>query len=322
MTDQPRWGVVATIKATDEEILNFAAHHLELGAHRLFVFLDEDRIAARKALSAHPKCRVTLTDALYWKRRRHKGRPETHQHRQSVNATHAYHRAKDLDWLLHIDVDEFLWPATPIQQMLAELPPETISARVLPIEAMASDPSDPPPDGQIWCKGFVKNSRARREQTNRIYPGYGDFLNGGMLSHVEGKVFVRTGRDNVRLRIHNALIDGAHDPASIELAGSKLVHLHGDDWDTWRDRLGYRLRKGAYRASLKSAPRSIGTSKTKHELFNELIESGGEPALLGFFNAVCLATPDLRARLDREGHLHAVTLDLARKRHAHFDALL
>ncbi|WP_138179481.1 glycosyltransferase family 2 protein, partial [Roseovarius indicus] len=155
MSSLPTWGVVSTIKAPAADILNFAAHHLDLGAHRVHVYLDEDNPQARDHLSAHPKCRVTVTDDAYWSRRA-KGRPGTHQPRQTANATHCYNRNPQVDWLAHIDVDEFLWPAAPIADQLAALPSETRSARVHPIEALAPDPDDPPPKGQIWCKGHAR----------------------------------------------------------------------------------------------------------------------------------------------------------------------
>jgi len=37
-----KWGIVSTIKAPLEEIERFAAHHLELGADRLILYLDDD----------------------------------------------------------------------------------------------------------------------------------------------------------------------------------------------------------------------------------------------------------------------------------------
>ena len=39
-----RWGIVSTIKASEREILDFAAYHLELGAHRLYLYINFARI--------------------------------------------------------------------------------------------------------------------------------------------------------------------------------------------------------------------------------------------------------------------------------------
>lgn len=316
MSSPPTWGVVSTVKAPARDILNFAAYHLELGARRVHVYLDEDNPEARAALKAHPKCRVIVTDAGYWRRR--KGRPDAHQPRQTANATHCYGRMRDVDWLAHIDVDEFLWPARPIAEQLAGLPADTRSARVRPIEALAPDPDDPPPDGRIWCKGHARQQGPRRVQTNEIYPTYGDHLNGGFLSHVAGKVFVRTGLENVSLRIHNAFFGRVQDAAPARLDDTRLVHMHGHSWDHWLDMFRFRMTQGSYRDTLRPAPMPDGVALTMNQLFAMLQAEGGEDALAAFYREVCTATPELRARLERHGHLHAVRLDLDAKRRTHF----
>ncbi len=316
MSSLPTWGVVSTIKAPATDILNFAAHHLDLGAQRMHIYLDADNAEARAALKAHPKCRVTVTDAAYWARRN--GRPDAHQPRQTANATHCYNRRPQVDWLLHVDVDEFLWPDRPVAEQLAALPAETRSARVRPVEALAPDPDDPPPDGQIWCKGHDRHQGARRAQTNEIYPTYGDHLNGGFLSHVAGKVFVRTGLDKVSLRIHNAFFDRVQDPDPARLDDMRLVHLHAHSWTHWQQTYRFRMAQGSYRDSLRAAPMPDGIALTMNQLFSMLEEDGGEAALAAFYREVCTATPDLRARLEKYGHLHAIRLDLDFKRRKHF----
>lgn len=312
----PTWGVVSTIKAPASDILNFAAHHLDLGARRLFIYLDAPSPAAFAALRAHPKCRVIVTDADYWRRRG--SRPEKHQARQTANATHCYRRRGDVDWLLHIDVDEFLWPQGPLAAQLAALPPDTLSARVRPVEALAPDPADPPPPGQAWFKGCARLRRPRAAQTSEIYPTYGAHLNGGFLSHVAGKVFVRTGREGISLRIHNAFAEGEIDGNAQELTDSLLCHLHAPGWESFLGAYRFRLEQGSYRAGLKPVPLAGEAGLNMHALFSMLEEEGGEAALRAFYQEVCTATPALRGALARHGLLHGLSLDLAAKRARHF----
>lgn len=318
MNDTPTWGAVATVKAPARDILNFAAHHLDLGAHRIHVYLDAPNEQAEAALRAHPKCRVILCDDAYWQRRRRKGRPDAHQPRQSLNATHCLNKRPQVDWLAHIDVDEFLWPATPLPAQLAALPADTLSARARPIEALAPDPAAPPPEGQHWFKSCARLQARRREETNAIYPTFGPHLNGGFVSHVAGKVFVRCGGDKTSLRIHNAFVDMVMDDAPAELNDTRLCHLHAPSWDKWQAAYAYRLAHGSYRSGLKPAPLADGVGLNMHALFSMLEEDGGETALRRFFDEVCTATPALRARLQERGHLHKVALDLDRKRALHF----
>jgi hypothetical protein len=318
MSHVPTWGIVATIKAPSRDILDFAAHHLDLGAHRVFIYLDAPDPGAQAALRAHPKCRVILCDAAYWARRRRKGRPEQHQPRQSLNATHCLNRRPQVDWLAHLDVDEFLWPATPLPDQLAALPVEAVSARIRPVEALAPDPGDPPPQGMQWFKSCARLQSRRREETDAIYPEFGPHLNGGFVSHVAGKVFVRTGLEGLSMRIHNAFQNGVKDDAPETLPDAWLCHLHAATWDHWYARYRFRLHRGSYRPGLKPAPLAEGGAPNMHALFRDLEETGGEDALRRFFAEVCTATPDLRARLSAHGRLHAMALDLDARRERHF----
>ena len=322
MSHAPTWGLVATVKAPTRDILDFAAHHLDLGAHRVFIYLDAPDSAAQTALRAHPKCRVTVCDDAYWARRRRRGRPDRHQPRQSLNATHCLNRRPQVDWLAHVDVDEFLWPSTPLPDQLAALPRDTLSARVRPVEALAPDPGDQAPPGTQpgthWFKSCAQMQARRREETDAIYPRFGPHLNGGFLSHVAGKVFVRTGLDGLSLRIHNAFQDGVKDAAPATLRDTWLCHLHAATWEHWQARYRFRLRQGSYRPGLKPAPLSEGEALSMHALLRRLEETGGEDALRRFYAEVCTATPGLRARLAAHGRLHAIDLGLEAKRERHF----
>ena len=304
------WGLVATIKAPSEAILNFAAHHLDIGAHKIHVFLDEDSAQARRALTAHPRCTVTLTDDAYWAQRR--ARPDKHQARQTANATRAYRRRPGVDWLGHIDVDEFLNPeGGSVADQLAALPGRARTARVRPVEALAAMDGGAPE----WFKGCHPRQRLRNTQTEEIYPTFGPLLNGGFLSHVAGKIFVRTGQDRISLRIHNAFDDAGRIENEHDLDRTHLCHLHAPSWDAWRRAYRFRLAAGSYRPDLQGA---ASIPSTMNALFRAIEEEGGEDALRSFFDEVCTATPALRARLGAHGLLHRAALDLDAKRARHF----
>lgn len=297
------WGVVATVKAEARAILGFAAWHLEQGAHRLYIYLDAPCPAAEAALRAHPKCRVKLCDDAWWAQRG--GRPSEHQPRQSKNASHALRRKPEVDWLAHIDVDEFLFSTKDIDATLRALPAECLCARIRPREALAPMPEDAPET--LWLKSFHLARPAREDATERAYPEFGRYLNGGFLSHVAGKLFARTGAD-LRFKIHNVFQEDNNNPGQIECRDIALAHIHAENWETWRARFDYRLAHGAYRAGLKPAP---GSQTSLHELFRALSETEGDAGLRRFYDEVCRASPALRARLQDEGLLSKLELDLA-----------
>lgn len=300
------WGVSATIKAPTREILQFAAYHLEAGAQRLYLYLDDDNAEAYGLLKAHPKIRPTLCDDARWKGKR----PKKHQVRQTRNATHAYRRRVDVDWIIHMDVDEFLVSERPIAEILAALPADQQIARIRPMEQLAGDGST--------FKGFVPNGPERAAIVAELYPTFGPHIKGGFLSHLAGKVFVRSGLGEVRVQIHNVfqnddMLLGPEDTDGIDLA-----HCHAKSWEDWLATYRYRLESGSYRADLApNRPRDQG-GLSMHQLFTMIESDGGETGLRAFFDEVCADTPALREKLSHYGLLRHAELGLNTTMRGHF----
>ncbi|MDU8910572.1 glycosyltransferase family 2 protein [Aestuariicoccus sp. MJ-SS9] len=308
-----RWGVVATVKAPLPAILDFAAWHLSQGAHRLYLYLDDDPQGAEERLRRHPRIRVTVTDAAYWAKRN--GRPDKHQVRQTVNARHAANRRAECDWLAHIDVDEFLLPDRPLADQLAELPNTALCARVRPVEALA--PGDGAAPGETAFKAFPLDQRARQTAAEACFPTWGQHLSGGFLSHVAGKLFFRTGLKGLQIRIHNVILDGVQNPGEAALTDTELGHFHAADWDHFRQVYRFRLTHGSYRAELNPQVRRDGALNL-HDLFGAIEASGGEDALRAFYDEVCTASAGLCTRLEDHGLLRRHRMALAENRARHF----
>jgi len=303
------WGLSATIKAPPAEILHWAAYHLEAGAHRLHIYLDDDNRAAFDRLRSHPKVRVTLCDADYWEKRKG-ARPPTHQQRQTVNATHAYRRDPQVDWLIHMDVDEFLVADRAVSEILGEIPDDTLTARIRPMEQLSGTPSS--------FKAFIPPGPDRMRIVAALYPTYGEYLKGGFLSHLAGKVFVRTGLDRIHVRIHNVFQAGDMIPTAERHAGIDLAHAHAKSWDDWLSSYRYRLTQGSYRAELAPNKPYEKGGLSMHDLFQMIEQENGEAGLRAFFDEVCADTPSLRARLARRGLLREVNLGLKATLFDHF----
>ncbi|WP_420567044.1 glycosyltransferase family 2 protein [Thalassovita sp.] len=301
---KPRWGIVSTIKAPLRDIQNFCAHHLELGAHRIYLYLDDPDQDGVESLQAHPKLRVRTCSPHYWKRH-HGRRPAKHQNRQVANAAHAYARRVEVDWLTHIDVDEFLWPQTPLHKQLGALPGDCLVARVRPSEALAN----PAPSSVTHFKRMSPDRALRELQTTEIYPNFGAHLNGGFLSHVQGKLFYRTGVDGLKAKIHNVFVGDDSNPGQRELPETELLHMHAKSWPDFLAAFRYRLQSGSYRSELKAQQGGM----TMHQLFSSIFEQKGEEGLREFYDEVCTASPDLLARLRTHGLLssHQMALEQA-----------
>jgi len=303
-----KWGIVATIKAPQKDALDFAAYHLDLGAHRLYIHLDEPDPEAYKILKSHPKVRVVTCDDAFWAKLNCK-RPAKHQVRQTRNATRTYAREPEVDWLAHVDVDEFLRPPQSMADILSDLPADRLCARVRPVEALSDG------DGTAF-KGFIPNGPERERIVHTLYPKYGRYLKGGFLSHVAGKLFVRTGLSDVTFKIHNVFRGNDMNPGETELQQVDLCHYHASNWKDWINSYRYRLSKGSYRAELAPAETKEGVNL--HILLSTLEADGGVDALQEFYQAVASDSAELRARLDAQGLLRLHDLQRDKKRAALF----
>ena len=295
-----KWGIVATIKADAPDILRFVSYHLDLGAHRIYIYLDAPCPQAKAALEAHPKTRIIHCNDDSWQRSNNGNRPEMHQPRQTHNATPAYCRARDVDWLIHMNVDEFLVANGRIASKLSALPEDIQCARARPMELLAGGD----PQVEAAFKTFIPAGKEREQTVSALYPTYGDHLKGGFLSHIAGKVFVRTGSEGLKFRIHNAFLNGETNPNHIEMHDIHLAHFHATDWETWHAHFAYRHREGSYRADLGPSRARERGGITMHELFAMIFEEEGEDGLRHFFAEVCEDSPELRARLEAQGHFH------------------
>lgn len=316
MTDLPRWGVVSTIKAPLAQILDFAAWHLDLGADRIYVYLDESAPDTLGVLNAHPAIRALHTDADWWAKR--KGRPDKHQVRQSLNARHANNRKPEVEWLVHIDVDEFILPHTPVSEQLSVLPRKALCARVRPVEALAPLPGSDPV--LRLFKAFHLDQMRRQAASEACFPTYGPHLSGGFLSHVAGKLFFRTGLKGLQIKIHNVILNGEQNPGEVALTGIELGHFHAADWEHFLSAYRFRLQKGSYRAELKPQVRR-SNALNLHDFLTGLEARGGTDALRAFFEEVCTATPALCDRLRQEGVLRGWRMDFREVRERHFPGL-
>lgn len=304
------WGIVSTILAPPRDVLNFVAYHLELGAHRIYILLDAENEQAFKPLKAHPKVRVQTCDEDWWKKR-NRSRPKQHQTRQTANATQVYNRKSEVDWLAHIDVDEFLVSARPIAELLDQVPPATHVARVRPMELLADG------DGTAF-KGYIAPGPTREKIVDQLFPTYGRYLRAGFLSHVGGKIFVRTGQPDITLRIHKAFSGDEELRPAFELTQADLAHCHAKSWDEWYVRFGYRLEHGAYRARLDPTRTGKPGAMSLNELFNFLQNEGGIESLRAFHDEVAADSPFLRGKLEEHGLLRIVDLDLNSAFKKHF----
>lgn len=240
------WGLCTTVKAPTEQVLAFVAHHLSIGAGQIWLYFDEPDDPAYEVARAIPGVTATRCDAAYWQTVS-KSRPETHQNRQ-VRNMHALYGKGQVPWLGHIDVDEFLWPARPIADILGTLPEDRILLRAAPWEAL-HDPALP--DDIFTARQFraaLKRGPLARAARMRAFGPCAALLPSGALSHAAGKCFFRRGVRRLAPRLHSAFLNGERVKGDALHPDVALLHFHAQDPAAWKAHLHYRLTRGAYRA--------------------------------------------------------------------------
>ncbi|WP_166417042.1 glycosyltransferase family 2 protein [Cochlodiniinecator piscidefendens] len=127
-----RWGIVATISEPKPLVLAFMAHHLAMGAEEIHVYLDDVDDPVAPILERVPQIKVTVCDAAYWAEVFGK-RPSRQTRRQTINATRAYENCS-VDWLFHLDADEFLHLEWSLEKQVKSLQNQQLWIKFLNVE--------------------------------------------------------------------------------------------------------------------------------------------------------------------------------------------
>lgn len=289
------WAVVSTMKAPEEKVLAFVAHHLSLGADHLWLFFDDPTQPIPALLAQHPRVTVTLCDEDHWSHA-WKKRPPQHQNRQTHNARLTYRELVTSDWIVHIDVDEFLLPLRPIATILDNAPAETIAMRIEPFEAM-HDPLLP--DDIYTAREFRGALRHEFWPRRRAALGpYRKVIRDGMLSHSVGKAMYRTHVPGLLPRLHAVMVNKEIIAPAHWQEDIKLLHFHAQDKAAWLAAVPFRMTKGAY--------------QFRPELQGFLAEASSEE-IDKFYRRTQILPLDLRDELVRDGRVIIADLGLRAK---------
>jgi len=289
-----RWGLVSTVKAAEDQVLAFVAHHLSLGAKRIWLYFDDpdDPVFARVAKL--PGVTAIRCTSVYWALRG--GSDERHQTRQARNARDAQRRCK-LEWLGHIDVDEFLYAPRPVSEVLADIPADVPNLLMDPFEAM----HDPTLPDDIFTARHFRGilHKPYRSLHPAIFGPVADMLGKGGLSHGIGKSFCRPSVRGLALRLHLVTINKERldTPFHPEL---RILHFHAQDPVAWRRALPFRLVRGAYHHPPERPLQAFLTNASEEDIDQ-------------FYEATMTLTPEKIALLEAHGRLITTDLGLRAK---------
>lgn len=308
-----QWSVVATVSEPTPLIISFVAACFARGAAKVHLYLDTPQPAVESILAAVPGCVLVRCNAAYW-RAAPEGRPWAPSDRQRYNLQRAYD-ASQVDWLLHIDSDEFLSASGDVAAALAALPVSCLVASVAVAERVYLAPPDP---ANIFDGVFRRpNPPPLQAQVDAIDGAVAQFLRQGMTSYPSSKAFFRTGR-GLQADVHSARNVSAAQVAA--LSDWRLFHFDGLTMQSWirkkrrtvAQQPGWQAFAAARRAQLAQIAAADATQGGLEALYLALKQLSPERAAA--LRALDLITPgdlDLRGDLARVFPGLAVDLSVA-----------
>lgn len=190
-------------------IVLHARYHRSQGARAPIYFLDAPQNYSpeeRALLSEYAT--IVPCDQTYWNAIG--GRPARPVLRQLVNLRVA-RKMLDVQWILHIDIDEFFYVYDEGIDCIFDLPREISEIRIPNVERVLAFGK------KTWTDGYL---RVRTQKTKLLEKHYGlssGFFGLGMSNYFHGKSFVRN-RPKITQSIHGAI----HQDASREIVRCEL----------------------------------------------------------------------------------------------------
>lgn len=296
--EKPTWGVVATVKEQRNLLIAFVAYYKSIGADRIYVYLDEDDVQTRDQIGAVPECHVVVADREYFLSEWNCDRPKSHRRRQRFNATHAY-RTADVDWLLHVDADEFLM-CSDFGMRLAQCPEDVDTIRVLNGERVfaAGEARSTVFDGWMLQPGGLK----RWQRKSIFNEDVRRFTHNGFCGHRLGKSATRTGRE-FRLGIHAPLRRHVYN----QVTSSDLALCHFDGLTA----LHWMLKLLRYKDAGLNTERNR-SSQFRYEQIKYLLEAKNDGrAVERLHDTIRVYDPSTLENLSKRGVAAPIDLDVS-----------
>ncbi|MBY5933848.1 glycosyltransferase family 2 protein [Tateyamaria omphalii] len=300
-----RWGTVLTANEPAALVETNVRWHLATGAAAVYVFLDDPDDPAAEVLSAIDGCTMQCCDDAYWRARRpNKGRPPSQMRRQTINANRAQNRC-DLDWLFHIDADEFIWQDGDLSaELSAHADPLTelnlpVLERIFPAGAQST----------LFDGAYRASSDLSEDDAEAAFAPFARFMKRGQYSHGAGKSGVQVGA-GLRLGVHNATRTGSEGrqrrAAKRVSTTARLLHFDG------MTPLHWVMKVLRYRQTPPEVQATILQPHRAEQIAWMLEKSQNRQEAMAAHHALFAMTDARHAQLNRFDLLRDISFDPAR----------
>lgn len=305
------WSTVTVAKENPEHVRAFVAWHLGAGADEVLLYYDDPKGHVTD-FDHLPQVKLVLCNADYWETQG--GRPDSRVERQIHGATMGYRAARS-NWICHCDIDEFIFGDN-IGTKLESIPAEKTCARMLPVERIFVEGEE----NTVFSDIFRVATKGKHPDWIPEIYAYPNHLTRGFRGHRNGKVFARTGIENVIFRAHNIEVSGVlqNRPIFREMLDDvRLLHLftfgfeHFKEKGQWKFKRGPELRK---KDSEITEPNKIERGRVE---MADIIDSGDSDALKRVFNDTFVFSANRLKKLSE--HQEILTLEFTETLRARLD---
>lgn len=283
------WSIVSTVNEESEVLSIFVQHHLAIGCSEIHLYFDNPADPAKSLFLGDSRVKISDGSQI----------PDSHERKQSLNATDAYQRCRS-EWLIHIDADEMVFCETGVGAALAALSPDVRQLNLLPWEAVFPDArSASQPFFSVHFRSALKSSGQPQILQNQYYPEAGPAMRSGLTGHLVGKSFIRKTNAAVRARIHfwKSAVEGEEIPVHQAGTGIRLLHFDAISFPQWKRKLERRICGDV-------VMKAMGVHRlTQLEAFKSAYQQAGEGALEGLFNQLYTVRPEVRPILEKQNLL-------------------
>jgi hypothetical protein len=245
--------------------MDFVNHHLKIGITHMFLFFDDPYSKAIPLFKNNSGVSCIICDREHWNTIANSYKNEmTVPEKQIANSIIAIKlaRKRAYDWILHLDIDEFLYSSDGLETELSNLPEKIDTVSLGPLEAFSDQPNQPDKVGfkysyicrftkELFIYSFADKARilaskisyiAKREICRILGAGtpFNYRLNKG---HVEGKCATRLNSEIAKLGPHFPYPSG-ESKLNIKISQkSWVLHYDSVSYDQWIEKWNRRISK-------------------------------------------------------------------------------
>jgi hypothetical protein len=284
------WSVATTVRAPAYQVNEFLEHYVGLGADKVYLFFDDKEFCTYDVARFAGKVISFVCDDRYWETvhcapplNDRVGRPAAVERRQGVNALFA-REIMHSEWLLHVDVDEFIYVKKPVSEVLAVYPDNVFSVLLRTLEAVYEEVKLP---GEETQTVYFKKAVHQSELLKKLYPD--ELLKcatNGLWGTVIGKSFVRKHPEIKSMSVHWPTPVDQTLITNVPTYYIDLLHFEGQSYELFKEKFMLRVYK-------KVAKHMPYTYTVRLELCKREYDARGEAGLLDVYRRFYVMPPDM-----------------------------